>query len=346
VVVSARRVFALALGTIALCAMAARGATPGAAFDADSARVRARALMPAVLHADAGRLWNEFDDNMRTALKDSASWAATLLSIVNSIGALDSVVSEDVVTPQAGVFVYDAHCRFAKSPSPLEMIFAFGADGRVSGFLVRPDTQAPRQEYPSAFLDYHMKTKLRLPFRGEWTVFWGGRTLPQNYHAFTRDQRFAIDVLMYKEGRTHAGDGKQCSDYYCYGQAVLAPAAGTVVWAQDGLPDQVPGEQDPAHATGNALVIDHGNGEYSVIAHLQPGSLRFKKGDRVPADAVVGLCGNSGNTTEPHLHYHLQNGPAPFDADGLPIEFVDVVVDGKPLERAEIVKGQWVCRQP
>jgi murein DD-endopeptidase MepM/ murein hydrolase activator NlpD len=328
-----------------LAALAVAAAVRAAPFDADSARVKAHALTPFVTRGEDAPLWREFDVNMRTALKDSASFAATLRQIAGATGALDSISSESVSSPRAGLFVYQATGRFAKSAIPLELVLAFDAAGRVAGLVVRPPAAAQRTEYPSPFLDYRVKSSLRLPFRGEWTMFWGGRTLPQNYHAFTRDQRFAMDVLVLRNGRTHDRDGRRCSDYYCYGQPVLAPAAGTIVWMQDGLPDQVPGEQDPSHATGNSLVIDHGHDEYSVIAHLQPGSLRFRRGDRVPADAVVGLCGNSGNTTEPHLHFHLQNGPAPFDADGLPPQFLDVVVDGRPLDRAEVVKGQRVRRQ-
>jgi murein DD-endopeptidase MepM/ murein hydrolase activator NlpD len=240
--------------------------------------------------------------------------------------------------------VYRALCRFARFPQPLEVIFAFDNEGRVTGLLARPPAAGPRTEYPSAHLDYHAKTRLSLPVRGEWTVVWGGRTVKQNYHAFTRDQRFAMDILMVRDGRTHSGDGKLLAQYYCYGQPVLAPAAGTIAWEQDSLPDNPPGQMDPAHATGNSVILDHGNGEFSLLAHLQPGSLRYRVGDRVKAGAEVGRCGNSGNTSEPHVHYHLQNGPKPFDADGLPVEFVDLIVDGRRTDRAEIVQGQRVQR--
>jgi murein DD-endopeptidase MepM/ murein hydrolase activator NlpD len=219
---------------------------------------------------------------------------------------------------------------------------AFDADGRMSGLWIRPPRDEPRKEYPSTHLDYRTRTKLRLPVRGEWTVFWGGPTLDKNYHAFTRDQRFALDLLIMQDGRTHRGDGTHLADYFCYGQPVLAPAAGTVVWVQDSLPDQVPGQMDPAHATGNSLILDHGDGEFSLLAHLQPRSLHLRVGDRVAEGAVVGRCGNSGNTTEPHLRYHLQNGPQPFLADGLPVQFTDVVVDGRRIARAEIEKGSRV----
>ena len=75
---------------------------------------------------------------------------------------------------------------------------------------------------------------------------------------------------------------------------------------------------------------------------LQPGSLRAKIGDWVAQGSVIGSCGNSGNASEPHLHYHLQNGPQPFVADGLPVQFTDLIVDGKRVARAEIEKGSRV----
>ncbi len=333
--------FAAAAG---LVLVASRPAPAGAAFDVEAARAKARTLVPHVAHADAGPLWRELDVNMRAAVKDSASWVVTLNGMHAQTGSLDSLLSDSVTTPRPGTIVYRALCRFSKFPQPLELILAFDDEGRVSGLLVRPPADQPRKEYPSTHLDYRTKTALRLPARGEWTVFWGGRTIEKNYHAFTRDQRFAMDLLIVRNGVTHDGDGTKLTDYYCYGQPVLAPAAGVVVWKQDSLPDQAPGRMDPAHATGNSLILDHGNGEYSLIAHLQPGSLRYKLGDRVPADAEVGRCGNSGNTTEPHVHYHLQDGPKPFDADGLPVQFVDLVVDSVRVTRAEIEKGQKVRR--
>ena len=339
---SARATFAFgpALATLIVAAASAHAA----AFDADSARAKAHALTAIALRDEPGPLWREFDGAMRAALQDSATFAATLHAILGSIGTRDSVLSEDVSAPQPGTIVVDAHCRFAKVPATLEWIFAFGADGRVSGFLVRPDAQAARTEYASPYLGYATKAALRLPCRGEWFVFWGGRTLEQNYHAFTRDQRFALDLLMVEDGKTHRGDGKALADYWCWNQPVLAPAAGTVVWVQDSLPENPPGQMDPAHATGNSLILDLGGGEYLLLAHLRPGSQRYKVGAWVPADAEVGRCGNSGNTSEPHLHLHLQNGPVPFDADGLPAQFVDFVADGKPVARGEPVRGQVIRR--
>ncbi|HET6462716.1 MAG TPA: M23 family metallopeptidase, partial [Candidatus Krumholzibacteria bacterium] len=203
-----------------------------------------------------------------------------------------------------------------------------------------------KKEFPTTKLDYITKTTLQLPFNGEWFVFWGGRTLAENYHASSRSQRFAYDMLIMKNGESHTGDGKKLTDYFSFGQDILAPAAGTVVWSCDSLPNNEIGQSNTTHPVGNGVVIDHGNGEFSLIAHLQPKSQKFKVGDKVQAGVVIGKCGNSGNTSEPHLHYHLQTGPDIMSAEGLPVVFTGLCVDGKKVDKAEPKKGQSVKRCP
>ena len=312
-----------------------------AAADSAALFARAQALRPVVSAGDAATLWPLFDEGMRGAMKDSASFAARMAGIHGATGAIDSVLTEEMVRDR-GRLVYRALCRFERLPGTARLTISFAPDGRIAGLGVRPEEL---KAHESAFLEYQTKAALRLPFEGEWLVFWGGRTLEQNYHAPSRSQRFAHDLVIVKDGRTHSGDGKRLEDYYSYGQPVLAPAGGTVVWLEDGHPDQAIGSRDPAHPTGNSVIIDHGGGEYSLLAHFQPGSLKVKKGDPVRAGQVIARCGNSGNTSEPHIHYHLQNGPAPGDADGLPAQFVDLVVDGRDTTRAELVRGQQVRRK-
>ena len=80
----------------------------------------------------------------------------------------------------------------------------------------------------------------------------------------------------------------------------------------DGVPENAPGSMNPGSLAGNNVTLRHGPSLYSVYAHLQPASIRVKIGDVVEQGAVVGLCGNSGNSSEPHLHFQMQDGPA-FD---------------------------------
>ena len=149
---------------------------------------------------------------------------------------------------------------------------------------------------------------MRLPFEGEWYVFWGGATEDDNYHITTRSQRRAVDfVVVDSDGRSHQGGGKRNEDYYCYGMGILAPAEGVVVTAIDGVPDNAPGSMNPFSAVGNCVIVRHAEREFSVLAHLQPGTVGVRPGQKVRAGQLLGRCGNSGNSSEPHLHFHLQN---------------------------------------
>lgn len=324
-----------------LMSVAAAPSPDPPAIDRATAVARAREVRESVNRGDMAPLWSQFHERMRTMLKDSLSFVAMSASIHGQVGAVDSVMDEEVFERDS-MLVVRTRCRFTKLPVPGVLTVGFVPDGRIGTLAVRPDATT---EAPSKYLDYQAKARFELPFRGEWLVFWGGRTLGENYHAVTRAQRFAHDIVMVKDGRTHAGDGKALTDYYCYGQPILAPSSGVVVTAVDSLPDQAIGSRDPAHAAGNHVVIDHGNGEFSLLAHLQPGALKVKVGGKVKAGDILGLAGNSGNTSEPHLHVHLMNGPSMDDADGLPMPFSDYVVDGKVVERGEIKRFQLVKRR-
>lgn len=309
-----------------------------APFDSTAALARARELRPYISSGTPGPLWTSFGSQMRAAMGDSLKFAGVVASIHGQLGAITEVVDEKVSRQMS--WVYRARCKFEEAPSPLMLVIGFDQDGLVNTLLVQPE----KQPYASTKLDYQTKTKLTLPSKGDWFVFWGGRDIDNNYHAVSKSQRFAYDLVMMKDGSSHSSTGSVLSDYYCYGAEVLAPAAGTIVWSCDSLPDQVPGQMDPANPVGNGVVIDHGNGEFSLLAHMQPKSLRVKTGDKVKASQVVGLVGNSGNTSEPHIHYHLQDGPDMKAAEGLPAPFSNLMVNGKPVAKAELLKGQTVSR--
>jgi murein DD-endopeptidase MepM/ murein hydrolase activator NlpD len=139
-------------------------------------------------------------------------------------------------------------------------------------------------------------------------------------------ERFAIDwVKLDDGGRIFKGDGTKLESYAYYGTQVHAAASGTVVNLYDEADEQVPNRPAKGITTenigGNMLVIDIGHGAFAFYAHLQRGSLKVKLGDRVETGQVLGLLGNTGNSTAPHLHFHVMDGPSPLDANGLPFEF-------------------------
>jgi murein DD-endopeptidase MepM/ murein hydrolase activator NlpD len=149
-------------------------------------------------------------------------------------------------------------------------------------------------------------------------------------------QRFAIDfVQLSPDGRTFSGDQKDNKAYRCYGAEALAVADGVVVATKDGIPENVPGPASRAvpitleTVGGNHVILDLGNGRFAFYAHLQPGSLRVKNGDKVRRGQVIGLVGNSGNSTEPHLHFHISDASSPLGSEGLPYAFSSFEVQGK-----------------
>ncbi len=245
-------------------------------------------------------------------------------------------VQDESVTPQDSFQVYKRLSLFEKAPMPIETMWTLSPSGKVAGFYVRP----PQQEYPSKNLEYKTKTTLRLPFDGEWRVFWGGRMLAQNHHAAIRAQRFALDLACMQDGKTFTGEGKKNEDYFTFGQPIVSPGAGKIVVAVDGVEDNQPGATNTKQVAGNHVVVDHGNNEFSLLAHFKQGSVAVKVGDSVKAGQKLGLCGNSGNTDQPHLHYHLANAADLVQADGLPAQFQHYVADGKQVERGEPMQGQ------
>lgn len=138
-------------------------------------------------------------------------------------------------------------------------------------------------------------------------------------------QRFAIDYVRVGDtDSTFTGDRLKNTSYYAYGQDALAVGDGIVVATKDGIPENVPGITSRAvpitleTVGGHHVILDLGRGRYAFYAHLQPGSLRVKLGDQVRTGQVVGLVGNSGNSTEPHLHFHLSDGNSPLGSEGIP----------------------------
>ncbi|MGB7293324.1 MAG: M23 family metallopeptidase, partial [Thermodesulfobacteriota bacterium] len=159
-------------------------------------------------------------------------------------------------------------------------------------------------------------------------------------------QRFAIDWEMINDDRRiYVGDSKDVSSYFAYGKKVLAVADAMVVTAVDGYKDQVPGEL-PSNITleeadGNHVVLDLGNGRYALYAHLRPGSLRVKTGDMVKRGQILGLVGNTGNSSAPHLHFHVMSSESTLGSNGLPYVIDEFDLIGKApsteaFDKAEI----------
>jgi hypothetical protein len=164
-------------------------------------------------------------------------------------------------------------------------------------------------------------------------------------------QRFAIDwLLLNADARFFHGDGKDVKQYADYGAKVIAVADGTVVATLSTLEDQVPGQlPDPKTMTienvdGNHIVLDLGRNKYAFYAHLEKGSLLVKKGDHVKRGQVLALLGNTGNSSAPHLHFHLMDGISVLGSSGLPYVIDGFEVAGQLSSeqfKASELQGEW-----
>ena len=141
-------------------------------------------------------------------------------------------------------------------------------------------------------------------------------------------QRFATDwVKLGPDGKLWQGDSTKNENWYGHRTPLTAVAAGTIVAVKDSIPENVPLAPNRAvpitleTVGGNHVIIDIGNGRYAFYAHLVPGSLKVKLGDKVKAGQPIGLLGNSGNSDAPHLHLHVGDAPSPLGSEGVPFLF-------------------------
>jgi hypothetical protein len=315
----------------------ARPAAPAPTIPADYAAGRdrllrlGRAVAAELAARDAAGVFARFDEAMAKALPQD-QLAATLA--VYEVGAL---LGDDVyLAGETQVYFADV----AWGTNVLALIVQFDAKDRIPGMLLSPRVTLP----PDPRAGKPSKVELDLPFRGDWYVFWGGTIERQNYHVIAPGQRHAYDLVIWKDGGTAREGWKKPEDFHCWDAPIHAPAAGKVVAAVDGIEDNVPPNMNPAQPAGNHLVIEIAPDEYLFLAHLQRGTVKPKVGDAVARGELVGRCGNSGNSSEPHLHLHLQDKPDLLDpkAVGIPAIFAEYWQDGAWIERGAPVRGQFL----
>lgn len=315
------------------------------AAGADSTRAameHGRQLTGWLLEERADSISARMSDTYRSNLGGLDGVRRAVGSIAGQIGEEQEVVREEAFTRMAEDHYYRIARYAGAAGRTITVHWAWNERGEVVYLRVRPTPQPAS----TGNEDYRTKTDLDLPFDGEWYVFWGGRQAHRNYHVQAPTQRFAYDFVVLRDGASHAGDGSGNEDYHCYGRPILAPAPGRVAAVVDSVPDNVPGEMNDQAPPGNHVVLDHGSGEYSLLAHLQHGSVAVREGDAVERGQRLAACGNSGRSSEPHLHYHLQSMPTFGEGVGLPAPFRDYVADDETVERGEPVRDQLIRPTP
>lgn len=160
-------------------------------------------------------------------------------------------------------------------------------------------------------------------------------------------QRFAIDWMKVNEdNRLYVGDPQELTSWFGYEENVLAVAEALVVTVVDEFPDQTPfilptevGSITLEEIDGNRVILALGNGQYAFYAHLKPGSIQVKEGDFVTRGQLIGLLGNTGNTSAPHMHFHLMETNSSLGSNGLPYTYDGFNLVGRTSDQSFFDSG-------
>lgn len=193
---------------------------------------------------------------------------------------------------------------------------------------------------PEETLDYYLTNARRytgsmrtiaLPFSGRWTVWQGF----EGQWTHKGSWKYAYDFVITDQlGNTHKNGGAQLSDYYALNKSVLSPVRGRVVKIINGMDDNPIGVADKANPWGNLIIIYDDRGFYVEISHFAKDSIKVYEGQWVERGALLGLCGNSGNSPQPHIHVQAQATDA-IGAATLPFSFVSYA-DGNMFQANSI----------
>ena len=267
----------------------------------------------------------------------------------------------DPATTLAGSTALQPNAALILPPTPL--LVPSGADaltiravGTAGGAPVETTLQVPLRQYVQ-------KNVYRYPLRGAWLNAVGpGFSEP---HRWAPNEEFAMDIIRVgASGKSFKGNGSRLSDYYGRGQDVVAAADGVVVAVEARQPEsssrlRQPGESaedfmkrtvaeqqtllknGPAGVAGNYVVIRHAGGEHSHYAHLAAHGVRVTVGANVKQGDTIARLGSTGNSTEPHLHFGVADGPDPLYARSLPVRFSGITTADGPQEPVHLQSG-WI----
>lgn len=309
---------------------------------------------------------NQFDEEMKLSRieltvseKNGGVVSRRFLSTNGFSPGILTVFPDRTIAPKSRGLIFNPFHQLPIGVLSPVLAFEFTFDGAASKRSVKTSAKVVPTEFKPT-------TTLSLPLPGRMLVddgadFYGHHRRLHTTHpvavqlGFARNfMRHAVDLLeVNASGDQHSGDGKKNGDWFSWGDPVLAPAAGRIVDVYEAQPDNdTPGRENkfkeedvfsnPMRLYGNYVVIDHGKGEFSLLAHLMESSVVVEKGQNVKRGDVVGKVGSSGSSIYPHLHYELRTGPA-IDAEGLPLFFNTFRRAGsKKSTSGELATGQIV----
>ncbi len=256
-----------------------------------------------------------FDANMQNALPLEKT--KETLNILNTM--FGKIKKSTFIKNKDATNTYKTECENGLAT----LIVTVDANSKIRGLRMKPfeDGTIPKIE--------RNITKMVLPFNDTWDIVWGGDTKELNYHVESNEQKGAFDIVIFdKKGRSYKKKGEKNEDYYAFGKELIAPCDGEIVALIDGIADNIPGVMDAKNTAGNMVIIKTANNEYVFLCHFKNQSIKVKKGDKVKQKQFLGLCGNSGNSSEAHLHFHIQNTGNLINGTGAKCYFDKIYVNG------------------
>ncbi|MCS5708105.1 M23 family metallopeptidase [Candidatus Berkiella cookevillensis] len=219
-------------------------------------------------------------------------------------------------------------------PTSISHLIEYEADAKVEQIRI---AQTPINPAKPVVISAPLEGKNWLAING-----WHRRAMmPINGKLFLA-QRYALDYIQLDDNhKLFQSMPLENAKYFGYNQPILAVADGLVIEAVDEFSDQVPGKF-PTDITlqtvnGNYVLLDIGGGNYAYYAHIKPGSVEVKKGQTLKKGQVIGKVGNTGNSSAPHLHFHIIDSTSPLGSNGVPFVFENLTVIGhaKDVESVE-----------
>ena len=281
----------------------------------DNYNVVAKEFMKNYNNSNFNAIFTMFDSNMQTALPQTKT-TEFLKTLKEKRGNIKEMMFNEL---KRTAHVYKTTFK----EGVRNILFSLDSNNKINGL------------YISAYIPKNLpklkrnSTEMILPFNEEWTVFWGGTNVYENYHVAYNNQKYAYDLVITKNGSSFKNDRSKNENFYVFGKEIIAPSKATVVKVITGVSDNIPGILNPKDVTGNTVILETENKEFILFAHFKEKSIKVKEGQKVNQGDILGLCGNSGNSSEPHLHLSLQNVKDMEIATGAKLLFNKIKVNGK-----------------
>ncbi len=272
-------------------------------------------------------------DMMDPVMQESISLKAITAIIDNYNENFGKMESYQFKSRQLVAETYEAQFERGKQ----NIVIAANPEGKMIGLWFQPAEEEAAAKFE------RNSTRMQLPFKGEWFTFWGGDTKRENYHVLYKPQRGAFDFIVLDENnKSYQRSGTRNEDYYAFGKPIYSVCDARVYKVGTGVEDNRPTQMNPNQAFGNYVVLKTENDEYIFYAHFEYDTIKVAEGDEVKQGQYLGNCGNSGNSSEPHLHLHIQDGPNALNDNGAKCYFESIMVNGELKSDYSPVKGDRI----